>query len=80
MNDASGLIGFKYALAVAITGYFSLTTAVGDLLYFGMFGLVLGFVLISLVIFMIEWLITKGFNDVVSTLSCNFVFPLSFTS
>ncbi|MFT9432599.1 cation:proton antiporter, partial [Liquorilactobacillus satsumensis] len=65
INDASGLIGFKYALAVAITGYFSLTTAVGDLLYFGMFGLVLGFVLISLVIFMIEWLITKGFNDVV---------------
>ncbi|KRL03922.1 cation:proton antiporter [Liquorilactobacillus oeni] len=65
INDASGLIGFKYAIAVAITGYFSLTQALGDLLYFGIFGLVLGFVLISLVILSIEWLIMKGFNDVV---------------
>ncbi|KRN28522.1 sodium:proton antiporter [Liquorilactobacillus mali] len=65
INDASGLIGFKYAVMVAVTGYFSLKTALVDLFYFGLVGFVAGFVLITIVVLIIEWLIVKGFNDVV---------------
>ncbi|MFT8607565.1 cation:proton antiporter, partial [Liquorilactobacillus ghanensis] len=65
INDASGLIGFKYALAVAVTGYFSLSHAVGDFFYVAIMGSLAGFLLIGLVILIIEWLVVKGFNDVV---------------
>lgn len=65
INDASGLIGFKYAVMVAVTGYFSLKTAVVELFYFGIVGFISGFVLITIVVLIIEWLIVKGFNDVV---------------
>ncbi|MDN2454257.1 sodium:proton antiporter [Lactobacillus sp. UCMA15818] len=65
INDASGLIGFKYAVMVAVTGYFSLKTALVELFYFGIVGFVSGFVLITIVVLIIEWLIVKGFNDVV---------------
>lgn len=30
VNDASGLIAFKYAIAATVTGYFSLTAAISD--------------------------------------------------
>ncbi|QYH52858.1 cation:proton antiporter [Liquorilactobacillus hordei] len=65
INDASGLIGFKYAVVVAVTGYFSLKSALIDLFYFGIVGFISGFVLITIVVLIIEWLIVKGFNDVV---------------
>ncbi|MFT8869883.1 cation:proton antiporter [Liquorilactobacillus nagelii] len=65
INDASGLIGFKYALAVAVTGYFSLTHAVGDFFYVAIMGSIAGLILIGIVILAIEWLVVKGFNDVV---------------
>lgn len=65
INDASGLIGFKYALAVAVTGYFSVSQALGDFVYMSSVGLLAGMLLISVVIFIIEWLVVKGFNDVI---------------
>ncbi|KRL02662.1 cation:proton antiporter [Liquorilactobacillus capillatus] len=65
INDASGLIGFKYALGVAVTGYFSFSQAIGDFFYMASIGLLAGIILINLVIFIIEWLVVKGFNDVI---------------
>ncbi|WP_311408272.1 cation:proton antiporter [Liquorilactobacillus uvarum] len=65
INDASGLIGFKYALAVAVTGYFSFSQALGDFIYMSSVGLIAGILLIYIVIFIIEWLVVKGFNDVI---------------
>ncbi|WP_281164743.1 cation:proton antiporter [Liquorilactobacillus sicerae] len=65
INDASGLIGFKYAIAIVITGYFSLFQAVGDFFYVSIIGAIAGLLLMGLVILIIEWLIIKDFNDVV---------------
>ncbi|MEJ1318131.1 cation:proton antiporter [Latilactobacillus sakei] len=38
INDASGLISFKYGIAVAVTGYFSIQQAAGDFLYISIVG------------------------------------------
>ena len=33
INDASGLVAFKYAVAAVVTGYFSIQSAAGDFIY-----------------------------------------------
>jgi CPA1 family monovalent cation:H+ antiporter len=65
INDASGLIGFKYALAAAVTGYFSLSHAIGDFFYVALIGALSGLLMMGLLILIFEWLIAKDFNDVV---------------
>ncbi|MGE8002587.1 cation:proton antiporter [Lysinibacillus sp. NPDC093216] len=42
INDASGLIAFKYSVAAIVTGYFSLKTATSDFLYMFFVGLLIG--------------------------------------
>lgn len=42
INDASGLIGFKYGVAAIVTGYFSLKTASLDFLYTFIVGVAIG--------------------------------------
>ncbi|WP_110715017.1 Na+/H+ antiporter [Salinicola acroporae] len=42
MNDASGLVAFKFAVAAALTGTFSLTDAAGSFLLISIGGLVVG--------------------------------------
>ncbi|MFJ7978815.1 Na+/H+ antiporter [Lysinibacillus xylanilyticus] len=44
INDASGLIAFKYSVAAIVTGYFSLKSATGDFLYMFFVGLIIGIV------------------------------------
>lgn len=65
INDASGLIAFKYAVAATVTGAFSFTHAVGDFLYISVVGLLAGFVLMWLIEFIRDFLRRQGINDVV---------------
>ncbi|QLE67031.1 Na -H antiporter [Furfurilactobacillus rossiae] len=63
INDASGLIGFKYALAAAVTGTFSLWSAAGDFLYTSIAGFVVGFVVMTGLQMLREVLRRSGIND-----------------
>lgn len=65
INDASGLIAFKYAVAATVTGAFSLTHAVGDFFYISIVGLIVGAVLMILIQFMRDVLRRQGINDVI---------------
>ncbi|HBF75838.1 MAG TPA: hypothetical protein DDW71_11365, partial [Lactobacillus sp.] len=52
VNDASGLIAFKYAVAATVTGVFSFSHAVGDFLYISILGFLAGFVLMLMIEFL----------------------------
>lgn len=65
VNDASGLIAFKYAIAATVTGYFSLTTAISDFFYMAIVGLLMGILLEWLIIGLKEWLSIQGIKDVI---------------
>ncbi|KOS59887.1 sodium:proton antiporter [Lysinibacillus agricola] len=53
INDASGLIAFKYSVAAIVTGYFSLKSATSDFLYMFFVGLIIG-IFGALAIFLIR--------------------------
>jgi CPA1 family monovalent cation:H+ antiporter len=63
MNDASGLVAFKFALAAAITGVFSLTDASLTFVLVACGGLAVGVVLSWLVGRFRSWMITRGWDD-----------------
>jgi Na+/H+ antiporter len=63
MNDASGLVTFKFALAAALTGYFSLTEASLSFLLVAMGGLALGVAASWLVGRGRSWMIARGWDD-----------------
>ncbi len=63
INDASGLVAFKYAIAAAVTGYFSLREAVLDFSYTFLIGAVAGIFLGLLLTFGRFLLRKNGIND-----------------
>ncbi|MFY1667021.1 Na+/H+ antiporter [Pseudomonas sp. Pseu.R1] len=63
MNDASGLVTFKFALAAAITGVFSLTDASLTFILVAVGGLAVGVVLSWVVGRFRSWMITRGWDD-----------------
>ncbi|WP_409022239.1 cation:proton antiporter [Dellaglioa sp. P0083] len=65
INDASGLIAFKYAIAAAVTGYFSFGQALGDFTYIAIVGFISGAVLMLLISTIRDFLMRQGINDVV---------------
>lgn len=65
INDASGLIAFKYAVAATVTGVFSFSHAVGDFLYISIVGFLAGFILMWIIEFARNFLRRQGINDVV---------------
>lgn len=65
INDASGLIAFKYALAAFMTGQFSLTQATGDFLYMSLVGVLIGVVSISIIHFIRLFLVQQGIQDAI---------------
>ncbi len=65
VNDASGLIAFKYAIAATVTGVFSLKAATLDFFYMAIVGCILGVILELLIFALKEWLSMQGIKDVV---------------
>ncbi|MBW1605933.1 sodium:proton antiporter [Lactobacillus sp. Sy-1] len=65
INDASGLICFKYALAATLTGQFMLSNAVGDFFYISIVGLFVGIVMMYLLVQVRDHLYNHGVNNIV---------------
>ena len=63
MNDASGLVTFKFALAAALTGVFSLTDASVTFVLVAVGGLAVGVALSLLVGRLRSWMIARGWDD-----------------
>jgi len=63
MNDASGLVTFKFALAAAITGVFSLANASLTFVLVAVGGLATGVALSWLVGRLRSWMIARGWDD-----------------
>jgi Na+/H+ antiporter, bacterial form len=63
INDASGLVAFKYAIAAAVTGYFSLREAVLDFSYTFLVGAAAGIFLGLLITYVRFRLRKNGIND-----------------
>lgn len=64
MNDASGLVAFKFAIAAAVTGYFSLSQATLSFFIIAIGGLVSGVVLSFFIIWFRVFLRRLGMEDV----------------
>ncbi|MFD1429678.1 cation:proton antiporter [Lacticaseibacillus mingshuiensis] len=65
INDASGLIGFKYGIAAAVSGSFFLGQAIGDFAYVAVIGALAGAFLMLLINALRVWLLQQGINDVI---------------
>ena len=63
MNDATGLVTFKFALAAAITGVFSLTNASMAFVLVACGGLATGVALSWLIGRLRSWMIARGWDD-----------------
>ena len=63
MNDASGLVTFKFALVAAVTGVFSLANASLTFVLVALGGLALGVALSWLVGRLRAWMIARGWDD-----------------
>lgn len=75
INDASGLVAFKYALAAVITGTFSLTSATGNFIYIGIIGIIAGIILSRALDLIQELLLRSGVDDVVFHTAIQLVSP-----
>ncbi|MFC6181060.1 cation:proton antiporter [Lactiplantibacillus daowaiensis] len=77
INDASGLIGFKYALAAAVTGSFALGKAIGDFFYISLVGLAVGLALMTLIQLIRDVLRREGINDTVFNVVLQILTPFA---
>lgn len=65
INDASGLVGFNFAVKAASAGTFSLLAATGNFFYISLMGTLIGLVLGFLLNILGDFLSSKGATDVV---------------
>lgn len=65
INDASGLIGFKYGIAAVMTGTFIWTQAIGDFFYIAVVGALAGALLMGIINLFRLWLLQQGINDTI---------------
>jgi Na+/H+ antiporter len=64
INDASGLVGFKFAVAAATAGTFSLWDVTGEFLYVSIVGTLVGALMGFLINAVGDWLSAHAINDV----------------
>lgn len=64
MNDASGLVSFKFALAAALTGTFSLLDATTNFLMVSIGGIIIGLILEHILINLEVWITNLGMEDI----------------
>ncbi|MBP2000905.1 CPA1 family monovalent cation:H+ antiporter [Paenibacillus shirakamiensis] len=64
MNDASGLVAFKFAIAAAVTGYFSLAEASLSFIFIAVGGLVMGALLSFFIIGFRVFIRRLGMEDI----------------
>ncbi|WP_026887629.1 Na+/H+ antiporter [Clostridium beijerinckii] len=64
MNDASGLVSFRFALAAALTGTFSLFDATVSFFMVSIGGIIVGFVLENILIKFELWIRNLGMEDI----------------
>lgn len=64
INDASGLVGFKFAVAAATAGTFSLWEATGEFFYVSIMGTLVGGLMGFILNAIGDWLSSHGNNDV----------------
>jgi CPA1 family monovalent cation:H+ antiporter len=75
INDASGLIAFKYALAAFLTSQFSLKEASTDFLYMAIVGAIIGYALSKFMYFLEVALLRQGIQDVILHTSAQILTP-----
>lgn len=76
INDASGLIGFKYGIAATVTGSFVATQAIGDFFFVAIVGALAGLVMMLALNTLRVWLLHQGINDVILHTVLNLTAPL----
>ncbi|WP_410770601.1 Na+/H+ antiporter [Fontibacillus sp. BL9] len=64
MNDASGLVAFKFAVAATVTGVFSITEATLSFLWIAIGGLVVGAIAAFLIVWLRMFIRRLGMEDV----------------
>lgn len=77
LNDASGLVCFKFAAAAAVTGSFSFPHAIGSFVLMSFIGLLAGAGLamgMSLTIRVLNW---RGFNDAMAFVTISALLPFA---
>jgi monovalent cation/hydrogen antiporter len=62
LNDASGLVCFRFAVAAAVTGHFSLTSAAGTFIWVVLAGLASG-IAITLIIAAVQRYLSRAFGE-----------------
>lgn len=65
INDASGIVAFRYAIAAVVTSYFSLKSAILNFSYVFFAGAILGIICALLITLIRFTLRKKGINDVI---------------
>ena len=75
INDASGLIAFKYALAAFLTGAFSIKEATTDFIYMAIVGAIIGYILSKFMYFLEVALLRQGIQDVILHTSSQILTP-----
>lgn len=75
INDASGLIAFKYALAAFLTSQFSFKEASIDFIYMAIVGAIIGYALSKFMYFLEVALLRQGIQDVILHTSAQILTP-----
>ncbi|USS88059.1 sodium:proton antiporter [Fructilactobacillus hinvesii] len=75
INDASGLIAFKYAIVAVVTGYFSFYKAAGDFIYMSLMGLFIGWLLMQVLLWVRNKLDSIHFHDAIFSVVLQILTP-----
>ncbi|UQS85100.1 sodium:proton antiporter [Apilactobacillus apisilvae] len=75
INDASGLIGFKYAVAATVYSVFSLKDAVVDFFYISIIGGLIGTLTMLAISFVRRWIYKKGIDNIAFNIVAQIVSP-----